>query len=213
MVFRRPAPLTHFPTYEGARCGNAPGPFAVYSGPPGPVRGPPAATEEAILSREIIRTASAPQAIGTYSQAVRTGNTVYLSGQIPLDPETMELVAGGFEAQVRRAFENLRAVCEASGGSLADVVKLGVYLTDLSHFPVVNEVMARFFKEPYPARAVLGVSALPKGAVVEMDAVLVLGLPQPGRVASSEAGGSSRRRRKPQRPPARSAGLRGARAS
>ena len=126
------------------------------------------------MSREIVRTERAPQAIGTYSQAVRVGSTVYLSGQIPLVPETMEMVEGNMEAQIRRVFENLSAVAEAAGGSLADVVKLNVFLTDLSHFPLVNQVMADYFDEPYPARAAVGVAALPKDAAVEMDAVMEL---------------------------------------
>ena len=127
------------------------------------------------MAREIIRTDQAPQAIGTYSQAVRCGDTVYLSGQIPLQPETMELVDGNMEAQVRRVFDNLAAVAEAAGGSLADIAKLNIFLTDLGHFPLVNQVMAEYFSEPYPARAAVGVAALPKGAAVEMDAILVLG--------------------------------------
>lgn len=126
------------------------------------------------MPKQIINTDRAPQAIGTYSQAVKTGNTVYLSGQIPLVPETMELVEGDMGAQIRRVFDNLQAVAEAAGGSLADVVKLNVFLTDLGHFPLVNQVMADYFQVPYPARAAIGVAALPKGAVVEMDAVLVL---------------------------------------
>ncbi|MCU7813315.1 MAG: RidA family protein [Candidatus Thiodiazotropha sp. (ex Notomyrtea botanica)] len=126
------------------------------------------------MSREIIRTDQAPQAIGTYSQAVKVGQTVYLSGQIPLVPETMEMVAGDIEVQIRRVFDNLQAVARAAGGSLADVVKLNVFLTDLSHFPVVNQVMADYFTEPYPARAAIGVAALPKDAGVEMDAVMAL---------------------------------------
>ncbi|HEB98230.1 MAG TPA: RidA family protein [Thiotrichales bacterium] len=126
------------------------------------------------MAKSIIRTDRAPQAIGTYSQAVRAGDTVYLSGQIPLVPETMELVEGDMEAQIRRVFDNLAAVCEAAGGSLADIVKLNIFLTDLSHFPLVNEVMAQYFSEPYPARAAIGVASLPKGAGVEMDAVMVL---------------------------------------
>jgi reactive intermediate/imine deaminase len=125
------------------------------------------------MYREIISTADAPQAIGTYSQAVRTGNTVYLSGQIPLVPETMELVDGDMRAQIVRVFDNLTAVAEASGGSLADIAKLNIYLTDLSHFPLVNEIMADYFAEPFPARAAVGVNSLPKGAMVEMDAILV----------------------------------------
>ena len=116
----------------------------------------------------------APQAIGTYSQAIKTGNTVYLSGQIPLDPATGELVTGDISVQIKRVFDNLAAVAEAAGGSMQDIVKLNVYLTDLANFPKVNEAMARVFKEPYPARAAVGVAALPKGAEVEMDAVLVL---------------------------------------
>lgn len=127
------------------------------------------------MTREIIQTDRAPQAIGTYSQAVRSGNTVYLSGQIPMVPETMELLEGDMEAQVRRVFDNLAAVAEAAGGSLADVVKLNVFLPDLGHFSIVNEVMAAYFQPPYPARAAVGVAALPKGAQVEMDAVLELG--------------------------------------
>jgi len=126
------------------------------------------------MSREIIRTDRAPQAIGTYSQAVKVGSTVYLSGQIPLVPETMEMVEGNMEAQIRRVFDNLQAVAEAAGGSLAEVVKLNVFLTDLGHFPLVNQVMADYFEEPYPARAAIGVAALPKDAAVEMDAVMEL---------------------------------------
>lgn len=124
--------------------------------------------------KEIIKTNHAPQAIGTYSQAIRTGDTVYLSGQIPLDPATMALVEGDIEVQIRRVFDNLAAVCEAAGGSLADIVKLNVFLTDLAHFPTVNEIMAGYFNEPYPARAAIGVAALPKGAAVEMDAIMVV---------------------------------------
>jgi reactive intermediate/imine deaminase len=126
------------------------------------------------MSREIISTDQAPQAIGTYSQAVKCGNTVYLSGQIPLVPESMEMVEGDIEAQIHRVFENLQAVARAAGGSLADVAKLNVFLTDLTNFPIVNQVMAEFFTEPYPARAAIGVAALPKDAGVEMDAVLEL---------------------------------------
>ena len=126
------------------------------------------------MSREIIRTDQAPQAIGTYSQAVKVGQTVYLSGQIPLVPETMEMVEGDMETQIRRVFDNLEAVARAAGGGLADVVKLNVFLTDLSHFPIVNQVMADYFSQPYPARAAIGVAALPKGAGVEMDAVMYL---------------------------------------
>jgi reactive intermediate/imine deaminase len=127
------------------------------------------------MSKSIIKTDQAPEAIGTYSQAVRVDNTVYLSGQIPLVPQTMELVSGDIEAEIRRVFENLLAVAHAANGSLADVVKLNVFLTDLAHFPSVNQVMAEFFEEPYPARAAIGVAALPKGARVEMDAIMVLG--------------------------------------
>ncbi len=126
------------------------------------------------MTKQIISTELAPKAIGTYSQAVRTGNTVYLSGQIPLVPSTMLMVEGGVEAQIVRVFENLKAVAEAAGGSLADVVKLNVFLTDLTHFPVVSEVMARYFQQPYPARAAIGVAALPRSAAVEMDAIMVL---------------------------------------
>ncbi len=126
------------------------------------------------MTRTIITTDAAPQAIGTYSQAVRVGNTVYLSGQIPLVPETMQMVEGDIAAQVRRVFDNLSAVAAAAGGTLAHVVKLNVFLTDLAHFPVVNTVMAEYFTAPYPARAAVGVKELPRGAQVEMDAVMVL---------------------------------------
>lgn len=126
------------------------------------------------MSKEIIRTDQAPQAIGTYSQAVKCGTAVYLSGQIPLIPENMEMLEGDIEAQIRRVFDNLLAVARAAGGSLADVVKLNVFLTDLAHFPTVNQVMAEYFSEPYPARAAVGVVALPKGAAVEMDAIMEL---------------------------------------
>jgi len=125
------------------------------------------------MSKQPIHTDSAPAAIGTYSQAVRAVDTVYLSGQIPLDPQTMELVSGGAEPQIRQVLDNLTAVAEAAGGTLADIVKLTVYLTDLGDFATVNEVMAEYFAEPYPARAAIGVAQLPKGAAVEMDAVLV----------------------------------------
>lgn len=127
------------------------------------------------MMRSTIQTDRAPQAIGTYSQAVRVGDTVYLSGQIPLDPDTMEAVPGDIEAQIVRVFENLKAVAEAAGGGLAEVAKLTVYLTDLAHFPLVNAVMARYFEPPYPARAAVGVAALPKGVPVEMDAIMVIG--------------------------------------
>ncbi len=126
------------------------------------------------MPRTIVSTDQAPQAIGTYSQAVRVGDTVWLSGQIPLDPASMELVGDDMRQQIVRVFENLRAVAAAAGGSLEDVVKLNIYLTDLAHFPLVNEVMAEYFSEPYPARAAVGVAALPKGAAVEMDAVMDL---------------------------------------
>ncbi|HEX5678940.1 MAG TPA: RidA family protein [Alcanivorax sp.] len=123
-------------------------------------------------NRSVIKTDQAPAAIGPYSQAIKAGSTVYLSGQIPLDPATMELVGGGMDAQVRRVFDNLAAVCEAAGGALRDIVKLNIFLTDLSHFNLVNEIMKEYFQEPYPARAAIGVAALPKGAEVEMDAVM-----------------------------------------
>ena len=124
--------------------------------------------------KEIISTEKAPQAIGTYSQAVKVGKTVYLSGQIPLVPETMEMVEGDFEANVRRVFDNLTAVCEAAGGSLQDIAKLNIFLTDLGNFAKVNGIMAEYFEQPYPARAAVQISALPKGAEVEMDGVLEL---------------------------------------
>jgi reactive intermediate/imine deaminase len=125
------------------------------------------------MSRTPIHTPRAPQAIGTYSQAIRAGDTVYLSGQIPLDPATGELVTGDMEAQVRRVFENLKAVAEAAGSDLSRLVKLNVYLTDLGHFALVNRVMAEYCPQPYPARAAVGVAALPRGATVEMDGMLV----------------------------------------
>lgn len=126
------------------------------------------------MSKNIIATDQAPQAIGTYSQAVKSGNTVYISGQIPLVPETMELVDGDMEANIRRVFDNLKAICEAAGGSLADIVKLNIFLTDLSNFALVNEVMASYFDQPYPARAAVGVAALPKEVPIEMDAIMVV---------------------------------------
>lgn len=126
------------------------------------------------MPREIIRTDQAPAAIGAYSQAVKVGDTVYLSGQIPLDPATMQLVEGDMAAQIRRVFDNLATVARAGGGSLADTIKLNVFLVDLGHFALVNQIMAEYFQEPYPARAVIGVAALPRGAQVEMDAVLAL---------------------------------------
>ncbi len=122
-----------------------------------------------------VTTPEAPAAIGTYSQAVRAGDTVYLSGQIPLDPKTMQLVEGDFEARVRRVFDNLRAVCREAGGDFDRVARVTVYLTDLSNFAKVNEVMASYFNEPYPARAALGVASLPRGTDVEIDAILYLG--------------------------------------
>jgi reactive intermediate/imine deaminase len=124
--------------------------------------------------KEIISTLNAPQAIGTYSQAVKVNKTVYLSGQIPLVPETMEMVEGDFEDNVRRVFDNLTAVCEAAGGKLQDIVKLNIFLTDLGNFAKVNAVMAEYFEEPYPARAAIGIASLPKDAEVEMDGVVEL---------------------------------------
>ncbi|MDF0533312.1 RidA family protein [Shewanella yunxiaonensis] len=127
-----------------------------------------------MAEKEIIATDKAPAAIGTYSQAVKVGSTVYLSGQIPLVPATMELAGDEFEAQVVQVFENLKAVCQAAGGELADIVKLNIYMVDLGHFAKVNEVMGRYFQQPYPARAAIGVKQLPKGAQVEMDGVVEL---------------------------------------
>ncbi|UOG92475.1 MAG: RidA family protein [Candidatus Thiothrix sulfatifontis] len=126
------------------------------------------------MNKTIISTPDAPQAIGTYTQAVRVGDTVYLSGQIPLVPATMQMVEGNIAAQVRQVFDNLSAVAKAAGGSLNDCVKVHVFLTDLVNFPVVNQVMAEYFVEPYPARAAIGVAALPRGADVEVDAIMVL---------------------------------------
>ena len=126
------------------------------------------------MSKTIIHTDNAPAAIGTYSQAVKAGNTVYLSGQIPLVPETMELVEGDISGRIHQVFKNLQAVCIASGGNLQDIVKLNIFLTDLQNFAVVNEIMAEYFQQPYPARAAVGVAQLPKGTDVEMDAILVL---------------------------------------
>ncbi len=122
----------------------------------------------------IIATDKAPQAIGTYSQAVKVGSTVYLSGQIPLNPETMQMVNNEFEAQVVQVFDNLTAVCEAAGGSLQDIVKLNIFMTDLSNFATVNEIMGRYFSQPYPARAAIGVKQLPKDSLVEMDGIMEL---------------------------------------
>jgi reactive intermediate/imine deaminase len=126
------------------------------------------------MSKQIISTAAAPAAIGTYSQAVRVGNTIWVSGQIPLDPATKELVPGDIEVQTRRVFDNLKAIVEAAGASFDDVVKANVYLVDLAHFAVVNKVMAAYFKEPYPARAAVGVAALPRGAEVEVECIVAL---------------------------------------
>lgn len=126
------------------------------------------------MAREVIHTDKAPKAIGTYSQAIKIDNIVYLSGQIPLVPETMELVEGDIKVQIQRVFDNLKAVTQAAGGDLKDIAKLNIFLTDLSHFPVVNETMAEYFVEPYPARAAIGVASLPKDAQVEMDAVMVI---------------------------------------
>lgn len=126
------------------------------------------------MTKTIINTELAPKAIGTYSQAIKVDDTVYLSGQIPLIPETMQLAEGDISAQIIQVFNNLKAVAEAAGGSLSDIAKLNVFLTDLSHFPIVNEIMGRYFQEPYPARAAVGVAALPKAAQVEMDAIMVI---------------------------------------
>lgn len=127
-----------------------------------------------MTNKAVINTNQAPAAIGTYSQAIKVGNTVYLSGQIPLDPATMVLVDGGVETQVEQVFRNLAAVCEAAGGELQDMVKLNIFLTDLDHFATVNDIMARYFKQPYPARAAIGINTLPRGALVEMDGVMVI---------------------------------------
>lgn len=126
------------------------------------------------MNRSIISTPNAPGAIGTYSQAVKCGSTVYVSGQIPLDPATGQLVTGNIELEIRRVFENLRAIVNAAGGDFSQVAKLNVFLTDLKNFPVVNQVMAEYFREPYPARAAIGVAALPRGAAVEMDCIVEL---------------------------------------
>ena len=126
------------------------------------------------MNKEIIQTDLAPQAIGTYSQAIKVGTTVYLSGQIPLVPDTMEIAEGNISDHIRRVFDNLQAVTRAAGGDLHDIVKLNVFLTDLSHFPIVNEIMGEYFEQPYPARAAVGVAALPKGVEVEMDAIMEL---------------------------------------
>jgi reactive intermediate/imine deaminase len=126
------------------------------------------------MSKQIISTPSAPAAIGTYSQAARVGNTIWVSGQIPLDPVTKELVGGDMEAQIRRVFENLKAIVTAAGATLDDVVKATVFLTDLSHFALVNKIMAEYFREPYPARAAVGVASLPRGAHVEVECIVAL---------------------------------------
>ncbi len=126
------------------------------------------------MSKQIIRTPQAPAAIGTYSQAVRVGDTVWVSGQIPLDPATMEIVTGGIEPQIRRAFENLKAIVAASGASLDEVVKVTIFLIDLKDFALVNRVMAEYFREPYPARAAVGVASLPRGALIEVECMIAL---------------------------------------
>jgi reactive intermediate/imine deaminase len=146
------------------------------------------------MKKQIVKTSEAPQAIGTYSQAVKVDNTVYLSGQIALDPASGQLVVSDVRAQIERVFQNLAAVAMASGGSLADVVKLNVYLTDLGNFPAVNEIMARYFRAPYPARAAVGVAALPRAAAVEMDAVMVLA--GPTRRKAQRRGAETQRRAK-----------------
>ncbi|WP_461481655.1 RidA family protein [Porticoccus sp.] len=127
-----------------------------------------------MLNKAVISTEKAPAAIGTYSQAVKVNNTVYLSGQIPLDPQTMTVVEGGIAAEIEQVFRNLTAVCEEAGGTLKDIVKLNIFLTDLGNFATVNEIMARHFAEPYPARAAIGVKELPKGVGVEMDGIMVI---------------------------------------
>lgn len=127
-----------------------------------------------MTNKAIIHSDNAPAAIGTYSQAVKVNHTVYLSGQIPLDPQTMQMVEGDFAAQAHQVFKNLAAVCEAAGGGLKDIVKLNIYLTDLANFPVVNEVMGQYFQQPYPARAAVGINQLPRAALIEADGVMVL---------------------------------------
>lgn len=148
------------------------------------------------MKKEIVITNEAPKAIGTYSQAVKVGNTVYLSGQIPLDPASGEMVAGEIRAQITRVFDNLAAVAKAAGGSLQDVVKLNVFLVDLKHFPQVNEIMAQYFKEPYPARAAVGVAALPRNAQVEMDAIMVLGPERAKKTVKKKAKKKAKRSRR-----------------
>ena len=128
-----------------------------------------------MTDRQIIATENAPAAIGTYSQAVRVGDTVYISGQIPLDPNTMEVCSQVFADQTRQVFDNLGAVAKAAGGALSDIVKLSIFMTDLSHFPTVNEIMADYFQLPYPARAAVGVKELPKAVQIEMEAIMVMG--------------------------------------
>lgn len=128
--------------------------------------------------KESIFTDSAPQAIGPYSQAIKVGTTIYLSGQIPLDPETMEIIEGDISAHIKRVFDNLSAVAQAAGGKLEDIVKLNIFLTDLSNFPIVNDIMEQYFSQPYPARAAVGVAALPKGVGIEMDAIMEINPPE-----------------------------------
>jgi reactive intermediate/imine deaminase len=151
------------------------------------------------MKKQIISTNGAPKAIGTYSQAVKVGNTVYLSGQIPLDPVSGEMVAGDIRVQITRVFDNLVAVVQAAGGSLQDVVKLNVFLIDLKNFPLVNEIMAQYFKEPYPARAAVGVAALPRGAQVEMDAVMVISEPAKTQRKGAKAQRTAKRKVKKKR--------------
>jgi len=148
------------------------------------------------MKKTIIKTQDAPAAIGTYSQAVKVGDTVYLSGQIPLEPASGQMIAGDVRAQIGRVFANLAAVAKASGGSLADVVKLNVFLTDLANFPLVNEIMATYFREPYPARAAIGVAALPRGALVEMDAVMVLAARAPARTAKPKQKAKAKKKKR-----------------
>jgi reactive intermediate/imine deaminase len=148
------------------------------------------------MKKLVIHTNEAPKAIGTYSQAVKVANTVYLSGQIPLDPASGEMVTGEVRAQITRVFDNLVAVARAAGGSLQDVVKLNVFLTDLKNFPQVNEIMAQYFKEPYPARAAVGVAALPRAAQVEMDAVMVLGETRAKKSVKKQAKKKAKRSRR-----------------
>lgn len=148
------------------------------------------------MTKQIISTHAAPKAIGTYAQAVKVGNTVYLSGQIPLDPVSGEMVTGEIRVQITRVIDNLAAVAKAAGGSLQEVVKLNVFLVDLKHFPQVNEIMAQYFKEPYPARAAIGVAALPRQAQVEMDAVMVLDAPRAKKAVKKKARKKTQRSRR-----------------